>query len=81
MKLHVARWGNSLALRLPAELVRLAGLKDGDSVQASLGADGNLHLRIGNWDRAAYAAELADLRAQMPLGEPVIDALRRGGRY
>lgn len=81
MKLHVARWGNSLALRLPAELVRQMGLKDGDSVQASLGADGNLHLRTGKWDRAAFSAELAELRAQMPLGEPVIDELRRGGRY
>ena len=81
MKLHVAKWGNSLALRLPAELVRLVGLKDGDSMQASLAVDGSLNLRTSKWDRKAFAAELAELRAQMPMGESVIDELRRGARY
>lgn len=30
--MKVARWGNSLAVRLPAELVRELGLKEGDLV-------------------------------------------------
>jgi len=30
--MKVARWGNSLAVRLPAELVRELGLKEGDFV-------------------------------------------------
>jgi antitoxin MazE len=29
----VARWGNSLAVRLPAELVRELGLREGDHVE------------------------------------------------
>ncbi|MDO5758694.1 MAG: AbrB/MazE/SpoVT family DNA-binding domain-containing protein [Rhodobacterales bacterium] len=30
--MQVARWGNSLAVRLPAELVRELGLKEGDQI-------------------------------------------------
>lgn len=30
--MKVARWGNSLAVRLPAELVRELGLKEGDLI-------------------------------------------------
>jgi antitoxin MazE len=30
--MQVAKWGNSLAVRLPAELVRKLGLKEGDDV-------------------------------------------------
>lgn len=33
MKAKLARWGNSLALRLPAEVVRDFGLKEGQSVE------------------------------------------------
>ena len=28
----VAKWGNSLAVRLPADLVRKLGIKEGDSI-------------------------------------------------
>src|SRR4051794_18832572 len=38
MKAKLARWGNSLALRLPAEVVRAFGLKEGQMVQ--INADG-----------------------------------------
>ena len=33
MKSKIARWGNSLALRLPAEVVREFGLKEGQLVE------------------------------------------------
>lgn len=35
--MHISKWGNSLAVRLPADLVRELGLKDGDEI--SLRAD------------------------------------------
>lgn len=35
MKAKVARWGNSLALRLPAQVVRELGLKEGQLVEIS----------------------------------------------
>ena len=31
--MQVARWGNSLAIRIPAALVRQLGLKEGDEVE------------------------------------------------
>jgi antitoxin MazE len=31
--MKVSRWGNSLAVRLPADLVRQLGLKEGDYVE------------------------------------------------
>ena len=30
--MHVAKWGNSLAVRLPIDLVRRLGLKEGDQI-------------------------------------------------
>jgi antitoxin MazE len=32
-QLKVARWGNSLAVRLPASLVKSRGLAEGDAIQ------------------------------------------------
>jgi antitoxin MazE len=31
--MQVAKWGNSLAVRLPADLVRKLGLKEGDDIE------------------------------------------------
>lgn len=36
MQFSVAKWGNSLALRLPSHLVRTANLKEGTPVEFSL---------------------------------------------
>ena len=77
----MAKWGNSLALRLPAEYVRSLGIKDGDSVDASLTIDGGLTLRPATWNRQAFAASLTTARKAMPMGTSVIDELRRGARY
>lgn len=38
--MQVAKWGNSLAVRLPAELVRTLGLKEGDTIDLVPGARG-----------------------------------------
>ncbi len=37
--MQVARWGNSLAVRLPAELVRELGLKEGDKIEIERAGD------------------------------------------
>lgn len=42
--MQVARWGNSLAVRLPADLVRELGLKEGDQIDL-MKADGAVHVR------------------------------------
>lgn len=81
MNLNIARWGNSLALRIPADYARRAGLKEGDSMEASLTADGGISIRPVRWNRNAFAQELARTRDAMPIGTSVMDELRRGGRY
>ena len=81
MNLQIAKWGNSLALRIPAEYLRSAGIKEGDSVEASLTVDGGLTIRPMTWNRKAFARELAAARVAMPMGKSVMDEVRRGGRY
>ena len=81
MNLHIARWGNSLAVRIPADYVRQAGLKEGDNLDAAITADGSLALRPAKWDRKAFMQEVVKARDAMPMGTSVIDELRRGARY
>ncbi len=81
MNLQISKWGNSLAMRLPADLVRRFGLREGDSVQAQWTADGALTIRPASWSRRAFAAELAAARQALPMGRPVIEELRRDARY
>jgi antitoxin MazE len=42
--MKVAKWGNSLAIRLPASLVEQLGLKEGDEVELTRGAQGSLEV-------------------------------------
>jgi antitoxin MazE len=81
MDLQIAKWGNSLAVRIPAEVVRRLGLREGATVQAQLTADGSFTLRAERFDRKAFAAELAVLRAAAPVGEPAVPQLRDEARY
>lgn len=81
MNLQVSKWGNSLAMRLPAEIVRRFGLREGDSVDAQLTIDGALTIRPAGWSRRAFAAELSTARAALPVGRSVIDELRQSARY
>lgn len=81
MNLQVAKWGNSLAVRIPAEYVRSIGIKEGDSVQASLTSDGGISIHPVKWDRKAFAQAVATSRDAMPMSASVIEELRRGARY
>jgi len=45
MDLQVAKWGNSLALRILSEIVRQLGLREGTTVEAQLTVDGSLSMR------------------------------------
>jgi len=42
---HVAKWGNSLAVRIPRAIVKDAGLAEGDRLSLDLEADGSIVLR------------------------------------
>ena len=81
MKLQIAKWGNSLAVRIPADYVRQIGIKEGDQLQAHLGADGALNLRPAQWSRKAFAQELARDSKALPMGTSVMEQLRQQARY
>ncbi|HMO46721.1 MAG TPA: AbrB/MazE/SpoVT family DNA-binding domain-containing protein [Rubrivivax sp.] len=81
LTLRIAKWGNSLAMRLPADLVRRFGLREGDSVQALIAAGGALAIRPAGWSRKAFAVELAEAREALPMSAPVIGELRSLARH
>jgi antitoxin MazE len=57
---RIAKWGNSLAVRIPLAIAKQASLAEGDSVKLALDPDGGIVLRP---TRRKY--ELADLVAQI----------------
>jgi antitoxin MazE len=65
--MHVAKWGNSLAVRLPKALVESVGLKVGDEVELSPlpgGATG-----VEKIDRGAeFLARIAEFNVPAPEG-------------
>jgi antitoxin MazE len=81
MDLQIAKWGNSLALRIPAEVVRRLGLREGATVEAQLTVDGTLSIRPAQWNRKAFALELTEACSAMPLSQPVMEVLRSEARY
>ena len=82
MKLQIAKWGNSLAVRLPVACTRAAGLKEGDSVEASISPAGEITLAPEKaFDKAAFLTRLAKLQAAMPMTEPVVEKMRQETRY
>lgn len=53
--MQVSKWGNSLAVRLPAKLVEELGLKEGDEVEVRAAGTGTLEVA-----RKPSAQELFD---------------------
>lgn len=82
MNLQIAKWGNSLAVRIPAEYVRQIGVREGDLFEARLGADGALNLKPpAQWSRKAFADEMARNNKALPMGASVMEQLRQEARY
>lgn len=81
MNLQISKWGNSLAVRIPAEYVRQIGVKEGDCLSVTVGADGALNLRPAPWSRQGFAQELRRDSASIPLGTSVMTQLREDARY
>ena len=82
MKLQLAKWGNSLAVRLPVECTRAAGLREGDTVEAQVTAVGAIELTPSQpFDKAAFIKRLSKLRASMPMTTTTVEIMRREDRY
>lgn len=81
METSVAKWGNSLAVRLPADYARAVGLREGAAVDVSVTADGALRLSPAtSFDKAQFLKHLQGLQ-KAPHTEPVMAALRDAARY
>ena len=63
--MQVSKWGNSLAVRLPAKLVEELGLKEGDEVEVRRADDGALEVARADRAEQAFAA-IRRLRGAIP---------------
>ena len=64
--MQVAKWGNSLAVRIPADVARSLGLKEGDDVQLRSAKEGELVLLTEHQRRDAAIERLRGFRGWMP---------------
>lgn len=81
MNIQISKWGNSLALRIPAAFIKEIQLKDGDRVEATLSSDGALVIRPQKLDRKTLSKMAKDARDSMKMGTSVMDEIRSGARY
>ena len=65
--MQVSKWGDSLAIRLPAAVVEVLGLKEGDQVEVEVASARSLRVeRVDSGDRKALA-RLCKLRGTLPV--------------
>ena len=82
IKLIVSKWGNSLAVRLPAESAKKIGVGEGNTLIAEVSSDGRLVLAPKG--RAIGKAESRRLRQFLDRQKetaPVVGEMRRGAHY
>ncbi len=80
--LVVSKWGNSLAVRLPAQSAKLLGVEEGDTLSGEISPDGRLILSAQA--RAIGKIETRRMReflARQKVTAPVVGAMRRSARY
>ena len=78
----VSKWGNSLAVRLPAESARQLGVAEGDTLLAEIAPGGRLILSTEA--RAVGKAEtrrMPEFLSRQKVTAPVVGDMRRGARY
>jgi antitoxin MazE len=64
---QVSKWGNSLAVRLPAAVVEALDLKEGDQVEIRIAGDRVFELRRDQ-SKSRAIARLRKLRRPLPPG-------------
>ncbi len=63
--MQVAKWGNSLAVRLPAAVVEALDLKEGDSIEIDVAGSRRFEIKKAPGDRALLA-RLRKYRGRLP---------------
>jgi antitoxin MazE len=80
--LPVGRWGNSLAVRIPAKLARELGVGEGSTLQAEVLGPARLGLAAKQpMDMKTFVKRLHELHKRMPVTQPVVEEMRRTARY
>jgi len=65
--MRIAKWGNSLAVRLPASVVETLGLQEGDEVEIVIAGTHRFEIERDD-GRARALARLKALRRPLPKG-------------
>lgn len=65
--MQVSKWGNSLAIRLPAKVVRALNLKEGDHIEVGIAEDRKFTIRRDPGIEKALAS-IRRLRRPLPPG-------------
>jgi antitoxin MazE len=65
--MQVSKWGNSLAIRLPASVVDALDLKEGDQIEIRIAADRAFEVRRDQ-SKSQALARLRKLRRPLPPG-------------
>lgn len=80
--LTVSKWGNSLAVRLPADSLKQLGVGEGDTLVGEIAADGRLILSAeGRAIGKAEAHRMREFIDRQKETAPVVADMRRGARY
>ena len=80
--LLVSKWGNSLAVRLPADSAKQLGVGEGDTLVGEIAADGRLILSAeGRAVDKAQARRMREFIARQKETAPVVADMRRRARY
>ncbi|HEX8486802.1 AbrB/MazE/SpoVT family DNA-binding domain-containing protein [Sphingomonas sp.] len=64
--MQVAKWGNSLAVRIPADVARLLDLKEGDNIDLCALDGGQIAVITDQQRRAEALKRLSDLAVTFP---------------
>ena len=64
--MQIARWGNSLAVRIPADVVRALDLKEGDQVDLERLDNGSIAVISDRQRREAALKRLGELAVPFP---------------
>jgi antitoxin MazE len=85
LDLNVGRWGNSLAVRLPAELARKLGITEGSTLHVEPQQDNSLLVSAPRarkvMTKAEWIVSAKKHLASMPKTKSVIREMRDNARY
>jgi antitoxin MazE len=65
--MQVAKWGNSLAVRLPSAVVEALGLKEGDEIDIKIAGERAFDIELDR-SRERALAQIRSLRRPLPDG-------------